>query len=197
MSERQKSSNHIFIDYKPSELKENKTWRIVYYVKNPFTDKLVRKLVRVMPHKSILERRKLAKKMMLKIDQRLAEGWNPFHQSKGTKEFSRFIDILKVFLKRIEKEFNDGNFRKDSHKTYKSQINLLEQYILEVKNDSEMMCFKFDDEFNLTNEFALDVSDHYPIELQLRDKNLISCSTIIRIPVFTVLFCQLIFKFCG
>lgn len=150
MSKLQNSQNTIvFVDYVPAELHENDIWRIVYYVKNPFTEKLVRKRVRVKPHNSILQRRKLAKRMVLNINKRLEEGWNPFHQNKGTKEFSKFTEVLDIYIGRIKKDYTDENVRFDTYKTYNSQITLLKVYLENEVQDLDMMCFKFDQEFVL------------------------------------------------
>lgn len=58
-----------FIDYKPAELRDNKSWYIEYYAKNPQTEKLDRFRNRVPKMKSVQERRKYAKKMILAINQ--------------------------------------------------------------------------------------------------------------------------------
>lgn len=146
MSIPQNSPNSLFIDYVPAELRENKVWRIIYYVKHPITGKLQIKNPRVKPLKSITERRKLAKRMIIEINNRLASGWNPFYDNKGAKEFVKLHEVIDLFLKRTKIEFVDNNLRIDTYKTYKSQINVLKTY-LELKNVSEMMCFKFNQEF--------------------------------------------------
>ena len=147
MSKLQNSKQTIvFVDYIPAQLKENKVWRIVYYVKNPITEVLERKHPRVKPLKSITERRKLAKRMVQEINKRLESGWNPFYQNKGTKELTKFTDTLHIYLKRIKKEFDEDNLRFDSFKTYRSQLNILENY-LETIGAKEMLAYKFDVDF--------------------------------------------------
>ena len=146
MSIPQKTSNALFIDFVPAELHENKTWMVEYSVKNPFTGKLHRKQTRVKPLKSLTERRKLAKRMILNINKRLESGWNPFYENKGSKEFAKLFDAMNIFLRRTEIEFKDGNLRKDTLKTYTSQVNILKDYILIVA-DENMMCFNFDSDF--------------------------------------------------
>ncbi len=55
MSSTQNRNVSIFVDYIPAELKENLTWEIVYYVKNPLTGKLVRKRNRVFHNAKLRE----------------------------------------------------------------------------------------------------------------------------------------------
>jgi site-specific recombinase XerD len=147
MSKLQKNNKSIvFVDYVPAELHENKAWRIVYYVKNPITEKLERKHPRVKPLKSITERRKLAKRMILEINKRLESGWNPFFSNKGSKELAKFTDCLKIFIKRIKIEYNENNVRYDTWKTYNSQITILTNYLIETKQQ-DMLAYKFDVDF--------------------------------------------------
>lgn len=136
----------VFVDYIPAELQEAKDWRVVYYVKNPITNKLHVKRNRVKPLQSITERRKLAKRMVLEINKRLESGWNPFYQNKGAKELAKFTDTLKIYLKRIKLEFDEENLRYDSYKTYRSQITILENYLIETKQQ-DMLAYKFDVDF--------------------------------------------------
>jgi len=147
MSKLQKNNKSIvFVDYVPAELQENKEWRIVFYVKNPITEKLESKRPRVKPLKSITERRKLAKRMILEINKRLESGWNPFYSNKGTKELTKFADTLKLFMKRIKIEYDENNLRYDTYKTYRSQITILENYLEEI-NAKDMLSYKFDVDF--------------------------------------------------
>jgi len=77
---------------------------------------------------------------------RSESGWNPFYENKGSKEFAKLFDAMNIFLRRTEIEFKDGNLRKDTLKTYTSQVNILKDYILIVA-DENMMCFNFDSDF--------------------------------------------------
>lgn len=143
----QNPSSTPLVDYLPAELHENKTWEIVYYVTNPVTGKLSRRRNRVKPIKNIVERRKLAKRMVKTINIRLQEGWNPFYQNKGTKELARFIDVAEIFLRRVEKDVEDNNLRYDTLKTYRSQIKKLIAYISNELKNTEMLAYQFDNVF--------------------------------------------------
>ena len=144
MSKLQKAKKVIFIDYVPAELHENKIWKIVYYVLNPFTQTLERKRIRVKPLKSTTERRRLAKKMMTEINNRLLNGWNPFLENTKTKEFTLLFDVFNIYIKHITIEYNDANLRFDTYRTYKSRIKILMKYI-EDRELQEILCYKFDD----------------------------------------------------
>jgi len=144
MSKLQKAKKVIFIDYVPAELHENKIWEIVYYILNPFTQTLERKRNRVKPLKSITERRRLAKRMIAEINNRLLNGWNPFLENPKTKEFTLLFDVFNLYLKHITIEYNDENLRFDTYRTYKSRIKILMEYI-EERELQKILCYKFDD----------------------------------------------------
>lgn len=143
----QKNSGRPFVTFIPAELHENKTWEVVYYVMHPVTNKLCRKRNRVKPLKSISNRRKLAKRMVLTINSRLESGWNPFYETKGSREFVKLIDVCRIYINRVQADFNDQTLRKDTYKTYKTNINQLINYITEVIKDDNFLCYKFDAEF--------------------------------------------------
>ncbi|WP_044403422.1 site-specific integrase [Lacinutrix sp. Hel_I_90] len=137
----------IFLDYIPAELRENKIWEIVYYVINPNTGKLERKRKRVKPLKNKTYRKKLAIVMVNRLNERLKGGWNPYYENKTTKELVQVNVACKDYLNRAQIEFDDDNLRFDSLKTYRSQINLLLEYLEDVICKPELLCYKIDNEF--------------------------------------------------
>ena len=146
MSTSQKNKRAIsFVDYVPAELRENKRWEIIYYVNDPFKNVLKRKANRVRPLKSITERRKLAKRMILEINKKLERGWNPFLNYAEGKGFTKFNDVCKSFLNRTEKEVKNGDKRADTYRSYKSYIKNIQDYLIEIK-EHEMFVIKFDDD---------------------------------------------------
>ena len=145
MSTTQKSKTAtLFIDYVPAELRENKRWEIIFYVINPYTEKLKRKAKRVKPLKSITERRKLGKRMVLAINNKLERGWNPFLNSNEAKGFITFFAACDLFLKRTLKEVANDDKRKDTYRSYKSFITNIKNYLIEI-GEAEMFVIKFND----------------------------------------------------
>ena len=120
-----------FVDYIPAELRENDAWRIVYYVIDPYQNILKRKRKRVKPLKSITERRKLGKRMVMELNNRLQNGWNPLLGSKGVKELTKLSDTIAIYLRNLTIEYNDGNLSFDTLRTYKSRLTVLEVYLKE------------------------------------------------------------------
>lgn len=125
-------SKIIFVDYKPAELKLTKDWIIVYYSKNPITNKLERVRVRVPSMTSNTERLKHAKRIVTEINLKLASGWSPFIEQAGTR-YKTFQSAVDEFLLTIKKQVRDNVSRPDTLRTYNSNLNLLQQYIEEKK----------------------------------------------------------------
>ncbi len=121
-----------FIDYKPAELKINKDWMVVYYSKNPLNGNLSRFRLRVPTISNRIERIKHGKRIVLEINNRLADGWSPFFEENG-KNFKSFSDGITEFLNYLKKQVKDKVFREDTLRCYNSNLNLLQQFIREKK----------------------------------------------------------------
>lgn len=123
-------SKVVFIDYKPAELKQNKEWIIVYYSKNPTTNKLDRIRLRVPTMNSRTERLKHAKRIVVEINNKLAAGWSPFLEQAGTT-YKTFDAAVEDFLTSTKKQVKDNVARPDTLRTYNSNLNMLRLYIKE------------------------------------------------------------------
>jgi integrase len=124
------NSTVLFVDYKPAELNCGKDWIIVYYAKNPVTNKLQRIRLRVPVIKSTTARLKHAKIIVASINMKLASGWSPFLEQSGTS-YKTFDAAVEDFLNSIKKQVKDNVVRPDTLRTYNSNLNILRQYIKE------------------------------------------------------------------
>ena len=107
----------VFLDFIPAELRQSKDWIVVYYAKNPVTDKLERQRLRVTKMKNNAERLLFAKRLVVEINGKLREGWSPFI-SESIKGFKSWNDAIADFKKYIEKQFKENIFRSDTIRTY-------------------------------------------------------------------------------
>ncbi|WP_175392669.1 tyrosine-type recombinase/integrase [Aquimarina megaterium] len=135
----------MFIDFVPAELRENKTWEIVYYCKNPFTNKLQIKRNRVRPLKSIVERRKLAKRMVTTINNKLQHGWTPWITEKNAKSFFKLRQVMDEYLVKMDKEVKKKQKSYDTYRTYKSYVRNINQYLISI-GKPELFIINFDSE---------------------------------------------------
>ena len=121
-----------FVDYRPAELKANKSWYIEYYAINPSTERLERFRNRVPKIKSTRERQQYAKKMANAINIKLQNGWSPFYE-KPNNQYKSLKDTIDIFLKQTEKEVKDGIKRPDTLRAYKSFLDIFKKYMEEKK----------------------------------------------------------------
>jgi len=137
---------YLFVDYIPAELRENKTWKIVYYVKNPLNNKLSRKENRVKPLKSIALRRKLGKQMVDITNKKLESGWNPFLSETESNGFVKLHKAIDTFINKIKKQVQLKELRPDTLRSYKSFLNNIIKYNKELNNE-DIITLKFNNDY--------------------------------------------------
>jgi len=126
MSIHQQSTDRNNVNsYLPAILKENKSgWVIEYYVVHPQTEVLTRKQIRlsriVSRYKKLSDARKHIATMIIKINNQLAGGWNPFFENEDARMFEKLTDVAKLFVENRRKEL-----RKNTIRSYESFVNML------------------------------------------------------------------------
>ena len=79
----------VLADYRPAKLQRSKAdWRIIYYVKHPVEDKMIRFRKRVKAFDSVKERLKYADLPIDKINRKLIQGWNPILDQQNSEYIS-------------------------------------------------------------------------------------------------------------
>ena len=178
MSLRNKKTNSVkinsFIDFIPAELRINKSWLVVYYCKNPITQKLIRYRVYVPIHSVYNERVKLGKRIAIGINEKLNKGWSPFNQIEEVINHKTFENVTLEFRGYLKKQFNDGCLRADSIRTYNSNLNLLQQFITEKKLEvtfalqiNKQLCVKYLDWIYLERKNSARTRNNHLIFLRL------------------------------
>lgn len=123
-----------FETWRPAELHECESgWYISYYVLNPNTNKLVRKQKRFNYGSNITLRRKRAKEIMRKINNKLERGWNPFLEQEAPRAFTPLNEALQRFESHRYKQYQQGAFSYDSVRTYRSYLSNLRAWLHDHK----------------------------------------------------------------
>ena len=125
------------IDFIPAQLKENKEWNIIYYIKDPISNKLVRRRKRVPPHNRITERRKMAVRMVSTINKKLDHGWNPIEEDEAPRSFTSIIYAQSMFIEYVQRDVNTGEKRADTLRTYKSILSNLVNWLKTNNKEKE------------------------------------------------------------
>lgn len=122
---------HAFIDYRPAELCIKTQWLVVYYAKNPITQKMERFRVSVPVLTSKTERKKLGQKIVIEINGKLNTGWLPYYSNTGASEFKTFEYCSEKFLSNTQKEVENGFKRIDTLRSYTSFLKMIKKYASE------------------------------------------------------------------
>ncbi|MBF03241.1 MAG: integrase [Flavobacterium sp.] len=156
MPESQKNTPHVnstaFISFRPAELSIGKQWVVIYYAKNPMSEKMERFRVYIPAMKNQKERKKLGKKMALEINNKLYSGWLPYYSDTKSTEFKSYEYCKEKFLEQNEKDVKTGLKRIDTLRTYKSFLKMIDLYAKEKKIDLKLA-------IHLNKEFVVNYLD--------------------------------------
>ena len=115
------------VAFKPAELRIGADWLIVYYAKDPQSDKLIRFRNRVPKMSNKKERLRFAQKMIDTLNEQLYSGWSPY---MGNLTEVKTIDYcFDYYLKTLSKELSDGVKRKSTYNNYKYFITAFTEYL--------------------------------------------------------------------
>ena len=128
MPENQKHTSIIpMVAFKPAELRIGTDWLIVYYAKDPQSDKLVRFRNRVPKINNKKERMRFAQKMIDTLNEQLYSGWSPYMES--LTEVKTIDYCFDYYQKTLSKELSDGIKRKSTYNNYKYFIAAFSEYL--------------------------------------------------------------------
>lgn len=134
-----KNTAIAFVDYKPAELRTNKTWIIVYYARNPITNELERFRNRVPTLNNIRERKEYGKKIVFELNEKLKNGWLPFYEVSDIKEFKTISYCVELYVEYLEKDFTANEKRFDTLRSYRNVTKKFYAYLLEKEPKSKLI----------------------------------------------------------
>ncbi|MEG2947240.1 MAG: tyrosine-type recombinase/integrase, partial [Bacteroidales bacterium] len=116
------------ISYTIPKLYDGKEWYIGFYAFDPRLGKLKRKKIKINFMKSKTDRRKLARDIIVRLTEKLIDGWNPWIEAIQGSSYILFYDCCDQYKIRIEKLTADGFLNKDSRQTTLSHLNVILKY---------------------------------------------------------------------
>jgi len=140
-SRQKRKSSVVCPDYIPARLVEGKDWYIYFYALDPYSNLLRRKRIKFNRIKSRLDRRRIAQQLIVKINRKLAEGWNPYVEEEAPKAFNRLYEVIDTFLAEKKREMRPDGFR-----SYNSFGKKLKEW-MEKEKQTEMNIFSFNKYF--------------------------------------------------
>jgi integrase len=133
------------VSYEPAELKEWETgWQIEYKVWNPEKLRMEKQRQRwdkIRKKFGDIQARKQAKIICKYLNSKLEKGFNPFIK-EGRIENKKLVDVLDIYIQHKYKDLKNGIFREDSMRVYKSQVNMLKDW-MKMKKQSEISVTEF------------------------------------------------------
>lgn len=122
-------------EFYPAVLRETtSTWYIEYYVQNPTTGGMERKRIKVNKIKKrytkLGEARKHISEMILALNEKLRNGWNPFFEGEDARLYTKLSDVVEIYLKEKGKEL-----RPDSMRCYSSSCSMLMAWVARKNSD--------------------------------------------------------------
>ena len=142
----------VFINFRPAELCIGSQWVVVYYAKNPLSEKMERFRIYVPALKNQVERKKLGKKIVLELNNKLYSGWLPYYSDIKNNNFKTYEYCRNKFIEQNEKDVKSGMKRIDTLRTYNSFIKMIELYAKEKKVELKLV-------INLNKEFVVNYLD--------------------------------------
>ena len=134
MSTQQKNSEiQEIVSYTMPKLYTGKEWYIGFYAFNPVEGKLKIKRIKLNYIKKTGERRKYASDLMIRLNDKLRRGWNPWIESDNSKAYTSFEDACEAYTKNATRFFKDDILREDSYTSYMSYLRNLRKYNKNLK----------------------------------------------------------------
>jgi len=137
-----------YVDFRPARLVKGKIWYIEFYARDPITKKMRRNRIKCNQVKDPVEKKKWVNTMLVKINNMLYEGWNPFTDEQAPRGHSKLIPALDSYLRLVKKEKREA-----TSQSYHSILGKFKTWI-EKKKKSEIICA------SITSSLAVDYLDY-------------------------------------
>lgn len=108
-------------------------WYIGFYAFDPSKNTMRRKRIKLNHIEKIGDRRKYADGLIKRLVANLENGWNPWIEAENEKAYKTFSEACDHYRRYILKQFNEGMLRKDTYRSYISQLRNIENWNSERK----------------------------------------------------------------
>lgn len=149
--------------YVPARLVEGTRWYVEFYSFDPDSDSMGRKRYYVPKFGTLKARRQYASDMILNINERLRDGWNPFLKLSNPKEYALFKDVCDTYYRYMWQLTQDDLRRKN---TYNGYISFLTQFMKWNSEQEKPVVYVYQLKNTVINEFL----DYLWIDLQRKPR---------------------------
>jgi len=135
------------LNYRPAQLSiQKENWHVSYYITNPSTNVLVRKRIKLNHIESKVTRRQYAFELIRSINQKLADGWNPYIEDEAPKSFSLFLEVIDIYFEQKEKELKPSSIQ-----GYKSKLKIFTKWLSKKFDIKKLYIYSIDNQ--VANDF--------------------------------------------
>lgn len=127
----------FLVKFRPAQYFPGKDSYVGYYVVNPFTNKMVRKKIKLNHIANARERKRYALRLAFEVNVKLYDGWNPFIEESNANS-KKLSDAVALFL-----DDKSKSIRPDSFRCYKSYGKIFLEWCRSTRMSDEY-CFSFD-----------------------------------------------------
>jgi len=126
------STAYSAANYLPATLKTNKSgWIIEYYVENPQTQILARKMIRLQRllkrYPSKMDAKKHINNIIVALNMKLSTGWNPYFMGEDARLYTPLTEVVEKYKEEIKR-----NTRPDTYRSYASFVSIFIEWISKV-----------------------------------------------------------------
>ena len=114
--------------YTIPKLHTGKEWYIGFYAFDPALDRMHRKKIKLNHIDKITDRRRYANGLIVRLVQKLEEGWNPWIDAESSNAYKTIEEVFERYRMFLRKRLEEGNLRRPTVYSYFSRLNMLEEW---------------------------------------------------------------------
>lgn len=128
LSKRKGTSVDDMIGYTLPKLHAGKNWYIDFKAYDPLEQKMKRKKYMLDGITKATERKKRAAEIITTLTNNLRSGWNPWADTSNSRQYTLYIDVIKLYYKYLEKLCVTKAIKDNTLLDYKKRIKILAEY---------------------------------------------------------------------
>ena len=145
-TKRKGASISDIMTYTLPKLHTGKNWYIDFKAYDPLEQSMKRKKYMLDGIDKVSERKKRATEVITNLTNRLRTGWNPWADTSNSRQYTPFIDIIKLYYKYLEKLCSTKAIKENTLLDYKKRTKILAEYN-EKRIPTIIYIYQFDQTF--------------------------------------------------
>lgn len=119
---------HTVIHYTLPKLHTGKMWYVDFRALDPADGRMKRKKYMLSGIVKLSDRRRRAVELIANLSMRLYTGWNPWTEATDERHFTKYNDILDLYIRFLSKLNASGVMKQKTFYDYQSRLKVLREY---------------------------------------------------------------------